>query len=132
MVKASDEDLAWLYPGTTPAQVARNWLDLGPALVVVTMGGQGAFALTRAGRLDVPAPKVAVADTVGAGDSFMSALLDGLAHAGLLGTGKRAALRTAEPEVLRGVLVRSAHAAAITVGRPGANPPTVAELAMTR
>jgi fructokinase len=128
VVKVSDEDLAWLTPGQDPAAVARDWLDLGPAIVVVTLGGDGSFAVTRAGRVDVPAPAVTVADTVGAGDSFMSGLIDHLAGAGLLGAERRPALRAASADDVRAMLLHAARIAAITCSRAGANPPTRAEL----
>lgn len=129
VVKVSDEDLAWLYPDETPAQVAERWAQAGPALVVVTLGGEGALARTCAGvRLQVAAEPVTVADTVGAGDSFMGGLIDGLWSAGLLGADRRAALRTADAGVVERILRRCAKIAAITVSRPGANPPTSAEL----
>ncbi|MFB7673892.1 carbohydrate kinase [Kitasatospora purpeofusca] len=114
LVKASDEDLAWLYPGQDPEEVARHWLGLGPATVAVTRGPAGAFALTADGRrAEAPARTVEVADTVGAGDAFTAALLHAR-HAG-------ASLDTA--------LVRATAAATLTVTRPGANPPDAAELA---
>nr|WP_034225429.1 carbohydrate kinase [Actinotalea ferrariae] len=129
VVKVSDEDLAWLEPGAAPTEVARRWAASGPALVVVTRGGEGATAVTADGRvLDVAAPRVTVADTVGAGDSFMGGLIDGLWSVGLLGAARRPALREADETVLRSVLTRCAEIAAITVSRPGANPPTSAEL----
>ncbi|MFF2142379.1 carbohydrate kinase [Kitasatospora sp. NPDC058190] len=113
LVKASDEDLAWLYPGEPAEAVAERWLTLGPAVVAVTLGAEGAFALTSdGGREQAPAVPVAVADTVGAGDSFMAAFL----HARAGGTD------------LRGCLTQAVTAAALTVSRPGANPPTAAEL----
>lgn len=129
VVKVSDEDLAWLYPGEAPRAVAARWAATGPALVVVTMGGEGAFASTRRGAtVEVPAPRVSVADTVGAGDSFMSGLIDGLWSAGLLGAAARPALHAVPPEVVRPVLERCARIAAITVSRPGATPPGADEL----
>ncbi|MBU4215819.1 MAG: carbohydrate kinase [Actinobacteria bacterium] len=129
VVKVSDEDLAWLYPDETPAEVAERWAQAGPALVVVTLGGEGALARTAGGaRLQVPADTVPVADTVGAGDSFMGGLIDGLWSAGLLGAENRAALRSVDVAVVERILRRCARIAAITVSRPGANPPTSAEL----
>lgn len=127
VVKVSDEDLAWLVPDEHPLDVARRWATAGPALVVVTRGGDGATALSAGAELDVAAPPVTVADTVGAGDSFMGGLVDGLWSAGLLGADRRAALRDADEVTLRSVLARCAEIAAITVSRPGANPPTAAE-----
>ncbi|WP_019134994.1 carbohydrate kinase family protein [Cellulomonas massiliensis] len=129
VVKVSDEDLAWLHPGVAPAEIAETWARSGPALVVVTHGGEGAFAVTGAGaRLQVPAPAVTVADTVGAGDSFMGGLVDGLWTAGLLGADRREALADVSAEVVEAVLARCVRIAAITVSRAGANPPTAAEL----
>lgn len=129
VVKVSDEDLAWLEPGSAPLDVARRWVTTGPAVVIVTMGGNGATALTADGRrVDVAAPRVTVADTVGAGDSFMGGLIDGLWSADLLGGERRDALRAAGEGTWRSVLERCARIAAITVSRAGANPPTRAEL----
>ena len=129
VIKVSDEDLAWYAPGQPVDEVAAQWVSRGPALVVVTLGGSGALAVTAERvRVDVSAPKVEVADTVGAGDSFMGGLIDGLWSAGLLGADRRAALRAIDAQALTSVLERCARIAAITVSRPGANPPTVAEL----
>jgi fructokinase len=97
--------------------------------VVVTRGGEGAFAVTAGGvEVSVKAPRVQVADTVGAGDSFMSGLIDGLWSAGLLGASHRIALGGVDAEVLTPVLERCVQIGGITVSRPGANPPTAAEL----
>ena len=128
VVKVSDEDLAWLYPGADLSVIATTWQRSGPAIVVVTYGGEGAVAYTATARLEVAAPKVTVADTVGAGDSFMGALIDGLWTADLLGAAKRPALAAIDSEVLQGVLERCVKVAAITVSRAGANPPRLAEL----
>lgn len=129
VVKVSDEDLAWLRPGVAPAEIAETWSRSGPALVVVTHGGDGAFAVTSAGaRLSVAAPRVTVADTVGAGDSFMGGLVDGLWSAGLLGADRRDALHDVDAATVQAVLERCARIAAITVSRPGADPPGRDEL----
>lgn len=129
VVKVSDEDLAWLAPGADPLDVAREWLARGPALVIVTFGGSGATAVTRAGEtVQVAAPKVTVADTVGAGDSFMGGLIDGLWAEGLLGAPQRQALTSVPAETVRSVLERCVRIAAITVARAGANPPWSEEL----
>lgn len=129
VVKVSDEDLAWLHPGMPVEEIARDWARRGPALVVVTLGGEGALAVTAAGEeLAVTAPRVRVADTVGAGDSFMSGLIDGLWSAGLLGADRRAALQAIGLDAVQQVLTRCVRIAAITVSREGANPPTTAEL----
>ncbi|WP_324650713.1 carbohydrate kinase [Georgenia sp. H159] len=129
VVKVSDEDVAWLAPGEDLTEVLTAWVALGPALVVVTRGAEGALALTAGGaEVTVPAPRVTVADTVGAGDSFMSGIIDGLARDGLLGAGRRELLRALDATTVRAILERAATIAAVTVSRPGANPPTVAEL----
>ena len=129
VVKVSDEDLAWLEPGTDPLVVAARWAAAGPALVVVTRGGDGAFARTSSGdTFDLPGRRVEVVDTVGAGDSFMSGLVDGLWTAGLLGADRRAALHAADHATLERVLQRCIEIGAITVSRAGANPPWTAEL----
>ncbi|GIG24448.1 carbohydrate kinase family protein [Cellulomonas denverensis] len=129
VVKVSDEDLAWLHPGVPVEEIARDWARRGPGLVVVTLGGEGALAVTAGGEeLAVTAPRVTVADTVGAGDSFMSGLIDGLWSAGLVGADRREALQAIELDTVQDVLVRCVRIAAITVSRTGANPPTAAEL----
>ncbi|MEU5219992.1 carbohydrate kinase [Streptomyces sp. NPDC020807] len=126
LVKASDEDLAWLYPGESPDAVAEHWLGLGPALVLVTRGGDGSLAVTRRETVRADAPAVTVADTVGAGDSFMSAVLDTLAGRG------RAELGELGGACLAEVLRRAGAAAAVTVSRAGAQPPDLAELDSAR
>lgn len=129
VVKASDEDLEWLHPGHAADDVATSWARSGPAVVVVTHGGDGVFAATAGGeRLSIPAERVDVVDTVGAGDSFMSGLIDGLWSEGLLGGHRRDALRAIDAGTLRRVLERCIRIAAITVSRAGANPPRKAEL----
>ncbi|MBB5790059.1 carbohydrate kinase family protein [Jiangella mangrovi] len=128
VVKASDQDTGWLAPGRSPLEVARDWLRLGPALVVVTLGGAGAVAVSRGGEVHVPAAPVTVADTVGAGDSFTAGLLDGLWHEELLGGAARGRLRVVPADVVERVVRRATMAAAVTVSRAGANPPTRDEL----
>lgn len=129
VVKVSDEDLAWLHPGQEPAAIAADWVTRGPSLVAVTHGGEGAYAVTRSGEsIHVPAPKTQVADTVGAGDSFMGGLIDGLWSAGLLGAPQRQALAEVPLETVREILERCVRIAAITVSRAGANPPWSDEL----
>jgi fructokinase len=128
VVKVSDEDLHWLHPDRSLEESAAAWLAAGPALVVVTLGGKGAFALTGSARIVIPAPSTTVVDTVGAGDTFMGALIDGLLGADLIGADRRQELRDVPAGLLERILRRSADAAAITVSRPGADPPTLAEL----
>ena len=135
LVKCSDEDIAWLYGIDTSEDsalqsVLSDWLKLGPSVVVVTRGKHGALALTASGlRLEVPAdPNVVVADTVGAGDSFMGGLEDGLWSEGLVGADRREALRTIDAATLERIVRHAAAIADITVSRAGANPPTRADL----
>jgi fructokinase len=128
VVKVSEEDLGWYYPGVDPLGAARRWAEAGPALVVVTLGGDGCVLVRGADVVRVPGRRVQVADTIGAGDTFMGALLDALV--GLGAHGSRARDELADPGVdqLRSAAAWAAAAAAITVSRPGADPPTRAEL----
>lgn len=128
VVKVSDEDLGWLYPGTDPVAVARDWQRGTPALVVVTFGGKGAVAVSDAGAVEAVAPRVEVVDTVGAGDSFMGALIDGLWEHDLLGADRRPALNAVDLATVQRILDRCCAVAAITVSRAGANPPRRAEV----
>ncbi|HXV92066.1 MAG TPA: carbohydrate kinase, partial [Pseudonocardia sp.] len=85
VVKVSAEDLGWLMPGRGAEQVVEEWLGHGPALVAVTLGGDGVVAGTCSGlRVRRPGVPVTVVDTVGAGDTFSAALLAGLHRRGLL------------------------------------------------
>jgi len=114
VVKASDEDIAWLYPGETVERVLEHWQGLGPRLVVATRGEAGVVALTTGGPLRVAAPTTIVADTIGAGDSFMAGLIAGLLARGFADS--------------HSTLEFAARCAAITVSRPGADPPWRSEL----
>ena len=128
VVKLSDEDVAWLRPGADPLAVARAWQAYGPAIVVVTSGGSGAFAVAAAGEVVVPAEPVTVVDTIGAGDTFMAGLIEGLLRADLVGSSRRDDLHAVSLPSLVTMLEFSAYAAAITVSRQGANPPWELEL----
>jgi fructokinase len=131
VVKASDEDLAWLYPGSAIPEVLRRWGALGALVTVVTRAHQGAVVgLSTTGQLvSVGATMVDVVDTVGAGDSFMSGLLSGLLDADLLGGAPaRERLRTASLADLQPAVHRALTCAAVTVSRAGANPPARHEL----
>ncbi|MEP7034304.1 MAG: carbohydrate kinase [Actinomycetota bacterium] len=131
VVKASEEDIAWLYAGVPIPDILRLWGQLGPALTVVTRGGEGVVVrLSITGELAAMAtPVVEVADTVGAGDSFMAGLLSGLLDARLLGGPQgRERLRSAALADVRPAVERALACAAITVSRAGANPPRLAEL----
>jgi len=128
VVKASEEDLAWLYPEADPLTAAEIWLASGPALVVVTLGGGGAVAMTRTHLVRVTAEQVDVVDTVGAGDTFMAALIDGLFGLGEVDAGARLGLRDMGSDHVRRLLTHAARAAAVTVSRAGADPPWRREL----
>jgi len=128
VVKASTEDIAWLYPGQAPADVAAAWAGEGPALVVVTDGAAGAVAIGRAGSAHVGAAPATVVDTVGAGDTFMGALIDSILEIGTEVEELRSSLRSLSSATLTAVLGRCAAAAAITVSRQGMDPPTRTEL----
>jgi fructokinase len=131
VVKASDEDLEWLYPGVLVADALRRWVDLGPALAVCTRGPLGAYAVLRNARdhLVVPQNTVRLADTVGAGDSFMAGLISGLSDAGLVGgPAQRERLYDAGWAQLGGALHRAVITSSLTVSHPGAYGPSLAEV----
>lgn len=119
IVKVSDEDMAWLNTS------AEALLKQGVAVVLITRGAEGVDIVTREGTARVPAQKVTVVDTVGAGDTFNAGFLAGLARDGLL---TRAALAGAWLDDLKPAADLGARAAAITVSRAGANPPWAREL----
>jgi fructokinase len=131
VVKASDEDIAWLYPDRFVPDVLRHWGTLGASLTVVTRGGEGAlYALNHVGSLAIcEARSTGLIDTVGAGDSFMAGLLSGLLDAGLLGSlDARERLSTARLEDVRPALERAVATGGITVSKAGAYSPGRAEL----
>ncbi|WP_337869475.1 carbohydrate kinase [Meiothermus sp.] len=120
LVKVSQVDLDWLYPGHSVEQIAREWLLQGPQMVVVTLGSAGAVAFTPAHRVQVEAPQVTVVDTVGAGDAFMAALLVGLYRSG---STSREQLALLDLERLSSLLSFATKVAALTCTRAGADPP---------
>ena len=124
LVKASDEDLEALYPDDSLEGSVERLLGLGPSAVVVTRGRQGASWYGAAGRVDVYGVEVAVADTIGAGDTFGAAVIDALWDLDALG-GRLTGL---SDEQIAGVMRHAARAAAVTVSRPGADPPYRHEL----
>lgn len=128
VVKVSDEDLRWLYPDQRDEDVAQRWLGMGPALVVVTRGGAGTYAVSARLELYRPAVPIDLVDTVGAGDSFTSGLLDALLRADLIGATRREELAAIDESTLESVVDVAAAVAAITCSRPGADPPTRAEV----
>ncbi|MFJ8816497.1 carbohydrate kinase family protein [Amycolatopsis thermoflava] len=126
IVKVSAEDLAWVHPGEDPVRVATRWSrELGPALVVVTLGGDGATALHPGGTVRRPAARVSVVDTVGAGDAFSGGLLHWLAGHDRLDRDALARLTTSE---LARALDYAAAVAGLTCARPGADPPTARQV----
>jgi len=121
IVKLSDEDAAWLWPGLTPDEAAERILSFGPNLAVVTRGGEG--ALLRSGpsaRVEVAAPRSTVVDTIGAGDTFMAALLSQVLPLGS---------ENLDDSLLSEVGSFAAAAAALVVRRAGADIPTLDEVA---
>ena len=125
VVKVSQADLEWLYPGAAPDAAAAAWLARGPGLVVVTRGHDGVLGMTARDRVEVAGTQVVVSDTVGAGDSFTSGLLAWLHEAGRL---ERSSVREIPADELRDCLAFANKAAAITCTRAGAQPPTRAEM----
>lgn len=125
LLKASGEDISLLYPGMGLMAAAERWRALGAGTVVITDGPDGSFALNAAGSTRAASEPVSVVDTVGAGDSFMSALLSELRRCGLL---DRSRLAGTVADVLTPVLAFANRAAGLTCSRRGANPPTRAEI----
>jgi len=126
VVKLSDEDAAWLAPEATLEQVLSDLAAHGARFVVVTRGAEGCLALVDGAWFARPARPVVVADTIGAGDAFMSGLLHALLH-----DGTDRLLAAGEPlgdDAVLAALEAALTSAALTVARAGANPPTSAEL----
>ncbi|MEJ0014021.1 MAG: carbohydrate kinase [Bauldia sp.] len=125
IVKLSEEDLAWLHESLSFDDLAARYLKLGAKIVVLTKGGDGAVAISHHAKVSVPGIAVKVADTVGAGDTFSAATLARLDQKTLLTKARMAQLSADE---LTDALTFAANAAAVTVSRPGANPPWLNEL----
>jgi fructokinase len=121
LVKLSDEDAEYLYPGEHLDAVLDRLLDAGAGIAAVTRGGEGAILATRDARAEVRALAPRVEDTVGAGDSFMAGLLDAIVTLGDTGW-------TPGPQELAAIADHAAQASAITVGRAGADLPWRSEL----
>ena len=113
VIKVSDDDLAWLFPGQSIDDVANRWISDGVFLVVVTRGANGLVGFTADGRVEVPGVKVDVVDTVGAGDTVGAIVVEAMVTHGLI---------ELRGDLLRSVLTRAAAAAAITCSRQGAQP----------
>ena len=119
VIKVSDDDLAWLFPGQSIDDVAIRWISDGVFLVVVTRGANGLVSFTADGRVEVPGVKVDVVDTVGAGDTVGAIVVEAMVTHGLI---------ELRGDLLQSVLARAAAAAAITCSRQGAQPPYKHEL----
>jgi fructokinase len=119
VVKLSDDDCEWLYPGQSPESIAARWLQGGIALVVVTRGADGLVGYTSDCVVEVGGQKVSVVDTVGAGDTVGAIVVQGLITDGLMNV---------RGDVLKDLLHRAAVAAAITCSRAGAQPPYAHEI----
>jgi fructokinase len=125
VVKLSHYDAAWIYPKLELPEVLGRILGLGPRLVAITMGTQGAVAASRGGHARVPAVPVTVVDTVGAGDSFGAALIAALVEHDALEPGPN---RPLDDSLLENAVTYAVTASAITCTRRGAVPPTRAEI----
>jgi len=125
VAKASRADLAWLHPGEDVELIGRRWLDLGVGFVVISLGPEGALAISPGGAVRVSGLRVEVVDTVGAGDAFTAGLLTSLRAMDLLHCDRLARASTAE---LTDVLSCALRVAALTCTRVGADPPTRREL----
>ena len=126
LAKASADDIAWLYPDLTAGEVAGRWLRLGAALVVITRSASGADAYTgRSGSVHRPARPVAVADTVGAGDSFTAGLIGSLIRRNLH---HPARLAGCPAGLLSAALDDAILVSSLNCERPGNDPPTLAEV----
>jgi fructokinase len=131
LVRASDEDIEWLYPEKPLQAVIRRWRALGPAMIVITRGPWGAWAAlaSDSDNLVVDQMNVKVADSVGAGDSFMAGLISGLLDANLLGGSQgRERFREARWADVQPALHRAVATAGLTVSRPGSYAPDRAEV----
>jgi fructokinase len=120
VIKVSDDDLAWLFPGQKYEDVAMRWVKDGAQLVVVTRGSNGSIGFTDSGSEEAAGVKVDVVDTVGAGDTVGAIIVEAMVQDGIL---------SLQGEGLKKVLTRAAAAAAITCSRAGAQPPYKHELA---
>lgn len=127
VLKASADDVSWLYPEREPDEVVADWAARGPAFVVLTLGGDGAIARTAAGEtVRVPGVNVDVVDTIAAGDTFTAGLLHALDSLGYLDIER---LRTITTDALETALRFAVQVSAIACTRAGANPPYAAEVA---
>lgn len=135
VVKLSDEDAEWLYPGRSVDDVLAHVLGLGARFAIVTRGGDGCVAaITGAGEpVTSTARTVQVVDTIGAGDAFMSGLVYGIVSAGLLPVLTAEVFRPGDEDLkaFERVIEIALASAAVAVSRTGAAPPRLHELAGT-
>jgi fructokinase len=126
VVKASNEDVQAMYPGSAPLDAVDKWLSAGVSLVVITEGADGATAWHRNGfEAHFSPPSIKIADTIGAGDAFSAGLLAYFADRGLLHPG---GLAQAGPAELQAALDQAIATSAFTCTRPGGDPPDAGEL----
>eukprot|EP00931_Biecheleriopsis_adriatica_P007439 TRINITY_DN108718_c0_g1_i1.p1 TRINITY_DN108718_c0_g1~~TRINITY_DN108718_c0_g1_i1.p1 ORF type:complete len:442 (+),score=120.94 TRINITY_DN108718_c0_g1_i1:81-1406(+) len=153
VVKSSDDDIAYLYGEDSKFQtVAKKWLSMGPKLVIVTCGSKGAIGFpkdieqeitmpppgTQPNTVDASGKSAPVIDTVGAGDTFMGSMIQGLMGTRSYEFSKEAPLLEqlkkgkawdeASVAHLRDVMERAALAAAINCSRTGCSPPSSKEV----
>lgn len=124
--KGSDEDLDWIWPGRSMESCAEQLIADGIEVVVLTRGSDGLSIVTADGEARAPAPSITVADTIGAGDTIVGALLSSIWNHG--DGGGRSALADIDRSDWARFAARAVHAAAITCSRPGADPPYLAEV----
>ena len=119
VVKVSDDDLNWLYPGEDHLEIANRWIELGVSVVVITKGADGLVGITSHGVVSAPGVKVEVVDTIGAGDTVGAVITEAV---------KKVGLEQLHGSALLVVLEKAALAAAFTCTKKGAQPPTAREL----
>jgi len=127
IIKFSDEDLEWFGMSGDHDALAAQWLNIGPKLVVITKGADGAVGYTRNMKVDVPSERVDVVDTIGAGDTFDAGVLASLRRDGLL---TKYHVANLDQKAIRNALAFAAKVAAVTVSRAGANPPWAHEVGL--
>ncbi|MEZ7898167.1 MAG: PfkB family carbohydrate kinase [Flaviflexus sp.] len=128
VVKASRDDLRALYPDLSEQAMISKWLAMGPQLVAITGGKDGAIVATENIIVRSQTPPVNAVDQIGAGDAFMSGLIDALGRTSMLGVGSRESRRRLSERQLKSIAGYANAGAAITVSRRGAVPPTRDEL----
>jgi fructokinase len=133
LIKASDDDINWLYglePGSNVDQIAWDWIGQSAKIVFVTRGGDGASIYRKnKTKLDVQSRKVKVQDSVGAGDTFCANTLAQLQKLGALGSGAFERLANLTDQQLVEIAKVSSIAASMACEKTGAEPPTDSELA---